>query len=80
MGEVPHYAYLVLRTFSSFPTEFAVLCHQAETNDICLLGDREGPSPLISKTSRVENVLMETLSLQIGFRLPIELFSRMYLY
>ena len=39
-GEVPHYAYLVLRIFPLFPTKIAVLCHHAETNDIVLSGGR----------------------------------------
>ena len=37
------------------------------------------PSPL-SKMNKVETFLMETLFLQIGFRLPSDAFSRMYLY
>jgi hypothetical protein len=45
-GEVPRYAYLVLRIFPPFPTGIAVLCHHAETNDFFLLGGRVGPSPL----------------------------------
>jgi hypothetical protein len=52
-GEVTNYAYLVLRIFPPFPTEIAVLCHHAETNDVFLLGGRVGLSPL-SKSNRVE--------------------------
>jgi len=72
--EVPHYAYLV-----PFPTEIIVLCHHVEENDIFLLGGRVGPSPL-TKMNRVETFLMETLVLQIGFRLPVDAFIKMYLY
>ena len=39
-GEVPHYAYPVLRICPPFPTEIPVLCHHADTNDILLLGGR----------------------------------------
>ena len=56
-----------------------VFCHHAETNDIFLHGGRVGPSPL-TKMNRVEIFLMETLVLQIGFRLPADAFRRMYLY
>ena len=66
-GEVPHYAYLVLRIFPPFPTEIEVLCHHAETNDIFLPSGRVGPSPL-TKVNKVEMFLIETLILQIGFR------------
>ena len=38
-----------------------------------------GPSP-ITRMGRVEIFLLETLVLQIGFRLPSDLFSHMYLY
>jgi hypothetical protein len=76
--EVPHYAYLVLRIVPPFPTEIAVLCDHAETNDIFLPRGRVGPSPL-SNMNRVEIFLICTLRLQIGFRLPAELFSGMYL-
>jgi hypothetical protein len=80
VGEVPHYAYLVLRVFPPFPTEIAFLCHHAETTYIFLPGDRVGPSPL-TKMSEVKICLMETLILQIGFRLlPFDALSRMYLY
>ncbi len=52
--EIPHFAYLVLRVYPPFPTEIAVLCHHAATNDIFLLGGRVGPSP-ITRMGRVEN-------------------------
>ncbi len=78
-GEVPHYAYLVLRIFPPFPTEIAVLCHHAETNDVFLLGGLVGLSPL-SKSPRVEIFIVETLLLQIGFKLPSDSFSRILLY
>jgi hypothetical protein len=78
-GEVPHYAYLVLRIFPPFPTEIAVLCHHAETNDIFLPGGRVGLSPL-SKSNKVEISQVETLLLQIGFKLPPDSFSRIFLY
>ncbi len=67
-GEVPHYACLVLRIVSPFPTEITILCHHAEANDIFLLGGRVGPS-LFSKLDKVDIFLLETLILQIGFRL-----------
>ena len=38
-----------------------------------------GSSPL-TNTNKVEISLVETLVLQIGFRLPSDLFSTMYLY
>jgi hypothetical protein len=57
-GEVPHYAYLVLRFFSLFPTEIAVLCHIAKTNDIFLPSDRVRLSPL-TKTNKVEIFFVE---------------------
>jgi hypothetical protein len=61
-------------------TEITALCHQAKTNNMFLPGGRLGPSPL-TKMNRVEIFLMETLVLQIGFRLlPADAFSRMYLY
>jgi hypothetical protein len=77
--EVPHYAYLVLRIFPPFPTEIAILCHHSETNDIILSGGRVGPSPL-TKMNKVEIFLLETLILQIGFKLPPDLFNTMYRY
>jgi len=46
VGEVSHYAYLVLKHFPPFPTEIEVLCHHAKRDDIFLLGGRVGPSPL----------------------------------
>ena len=64
MGEIPHYAYLVLIIFPPFPTEIAVLCHHAETNDIFLPSGRVEPSPL-SKMNRVEIFLIETLRVTI---------------
>ena len=42
-------------------------------------GGRVGPSPF-TKINKVEIFLLETLVLQIGFRLPFELSSTMYLY
>jgi len=77
--EVAHSACLVLRKFPPFPTEIADSCHHAEPNDIFLPGGRVGPSPL-TKIDRVEIFLMETLILHIEFRLPLETFSRMYVY
>ena len=65
--------------FPPFPTEIEVLFQHAETNTIFLLGGRVGPSPL-TKKNKVEIFLLETLVLQIGFRLPSELSSTMYLY
>jgi hypothetical protein len=62
MGEVLHYAYLVLRIFPPFPTEIAVLCHHAKTNDIFLPSGRVGPSPL-TQMNKVEIFLTETLIL-----------------
>jgi len=78
-GEIPHFAYPVLRVFPPFPTEIAILCHHAETYVIFLPGGRVGPSPL-TKINKVEIFLVETLVLKIGFRLPSDLFSTMYLY
>jgi len=78
-GEIPHFAYLVLRVFPPFPTKIAVLCHHAETNDIFLLGGRVRPST-ITKINKVEIFLAETLFLQIVFRLPFDLSRTMYLY
>jgi hypothetical protein len=78
-GEVFHYAYLVLRIFPLFPTKIVVLCHQAKTYDIFLRGGRVGPSPL-AKMNKVEIFLLETLVLQIGFRLSFDIFSTMCLY
>ena len=73
-GEVMHFAYLVLRLFLPFPTEIAVLCHHAETNYIFLPGGRVGPRPL-TKMNKVEIFPVETLVLQIEFRLPSDLLS-----
>jgi len=54
VGEVPHYAFLLLRNFPLVPTnESAVVCHHAKTNDSFLHGGRVGPSPL-TKMNRVE--------------------------
>jgi hypothetical protein len=69
----------VLRIFPPFPTEIAVPCHHAKTYDIFLLGGRVGLSP-IAKANKVEIFLVETLVLQIGFRLPSDFFITMYLY
>jgi len=78
-AETPHYAYLVLRVFPPFPTKNAILCHHAETNDIFLPYGRVGPSPF-TKMKKVEIFLVETLVLQIGFRLPPHPSSTMYLH
>jgi hypothetical protein len=78
-GEVPHYTYLVLTIFSPFPTEIAVLCHHAKTNYIFLPGGRVGPSPIV-RVNKVEIFLVETFLLQIGFRLPSDFSSTIYLY
>ena len=78
-AETPHFAYQVLRVFPPFPTEIAVLCHHAKTNNIFLLGGRVGPCPL-TKINKIEIILLETLVLQIGFRLPSDLSTTMYLY
>ena len=51
--ETPHFPYLVLTVFPPFPTNIAVLCHHAETNDICLPGGRVGPSSF-TKKNKVE--------------------------
>jgi hypothetical protein len=69
----------VLRVFPTFPTEIAVLYHHAETNDIFLPVGCVGPSP-ITRMNNVEIFLVETLLLQIGFRLPSNLCSTMYFY
>jgi hypothetical protein len=78
-AENSHFACLALRVFPPFPTEIAVLCHHAKTNDMFLPGGRVGPSPF-TKVNKTEIFLIETLVLQIGFRLPADLFSTMYLY
>jgi hypothetical protein len=44
-----------------------------------LLGGRVGPSPF-TKVNKTEIFLIETLVLQIGFRLPADLLSTMYLH
>jgi hypothetical protein len=69
----------VLRGFPPFPTKIAVLCHHAETNDIFLPGGRVGPSPF-TKMNKVEIFLVETLVLEIGFRLSPDLSNTMYSY
>ncbi len=79
VGEVPHYAYMMLIIFPPFPTEIVVLCHHAKINDIFLPSGRVGPSPL-TKTNMVEICMMEAVILHIGFRLPSDTFSKMYLY
>jgi len=78
-AEIPHFAYLALIVIPPFPREIAILCHHAETNDIFLLGGRVGPSPF-TKVNKVEIFLAETLVLKIGFRLPSDIRSTMYLY
>ncbi len=78
-GDVPHYAYLVLRIFPPFPTEIAVLCHHARTNDIFLCGGRVGPSS-ITRENKVEMFLVKVVVLQIGFRLPSDFSSTMCMY
>ncbi len=55
-GEVPHYAYLVLRIFQPFPTEIAVLCHHVERNYMFLPGGRVGPSPLTRASEESRNM------------------------
>ncbi len=77
--ETPHFAYLVLRVYPPFSTKIVLLCHHAETNDVFLPGDRVEPSP-ITRLNKVEIFLLETIVLQIGLRLPSDLFSTMYLY
>jgi hypothetical protein len=69
----------VLRICPPSPTEIEILCHHTKTNDIFLPGGRVGPSPL-TKMNMVEIFLVETLVLQIGFRLTSGLSSTMYLY
>ena len=66
-SEVPHYAYLVLRIFLTFPTKIGVLCHHAETNDVFMHGGRVEPIPF-TKTKRVEIFYLETLILHIRFK------------
>ena len=68
-----------LEFFHPFPTEIVVLHHHAKTNAIFLPGVRVGPSP-ITKMNKVEIFLVETIVVVIGFRLPSDLFSTMYLY
>ena len=69
-GEVPHYAYRVLRIFPPFPAEIAVLCHHAETNDMFLHGGRVGPSPF-TKMNRGEIFQLENLVSILGFDNPL---------
>ena len=69
----------MLRIFPPFPTEIAILCHHAETNDIFLLDGRVGSSP-ITRANKVELFLVETFVLRIGFRLPSNFSSTIYLY
>jgi hypothetical protein len=77
--EIPHFAYLVLRVVPPYPTEISILCHHAETNDIFLPGGRVKPSPF-TKMNKTEIFLVETLVLQLGFRLPSDHLSTMHLY
>jgi len=65
-GEIPEFASLVLRVFTPFPTEIAVLCHHAKTNDIFLHGGRVGPSSIM-KTNKVQIFLVETLENRLEF-------------
>ena len=65
-GEVPHYAYMVLRLFPPFTTEIALLYHHAITNDIFLHGGRVDPRPFM-RMKRVKIFLLETLTSHIGF-------------
>ena len=67
------------RVAPPFPTNNAILCHHAETNNIFLPGGRVGPITF-TKVNKVEIFLLETLVLQIGFRLPSDISSTMYLY
>jgi hypothetical protein len=78
-GEVPHYAYLLLTYFPPFPTEIAVLCHYVKTNYIILPCGHVGPSPF-TRVNKVELFLVETLVLQIRFRLPSYFSSTMVPY
>jgi len=78
-AETPHYTYLVLRVYPPFPTEIAILCHHAETNDNFLPGGRVGSSPF-TKMNKVEICLVETLVLHIVFRSNSDLSSTMYFY
>ena len=68
-AETSHFAYLVFIVFPPFPTEIAVLCHHAETNDIFLPGGLVGPSPFL-KVNKIEIFLVETIVLEIGLRFP----------
>ena len=70
-GKFSLYAYVVLRIFPPFPTKIVILRHRAETNDMFLPCGRVGPSPF-TKMNKVEIFLLETLILQIGFRLPFD--------
>jgi hypothetical protein len=57
--------YLMFKTFPF--TESVVMCHQAKSNDMFLPGSRVGPSPL-TKIYKVKICLLQTLTLQIGFK------------
>ena len=76
-AETPHFAYLVHRFFPPFPTKTSLLCHHAETNYVFLYGGPVGPSPF-TNINKIEILLLETLVLQIGFRLPSDLSITMY--
>jgi hypothetical protein len=67
--DIPHFAYLVLRVFPPFPPKIAVLCHHAETKDIFLPSGRVRSSP-ITKVDKVEVFILESVVLQIGYRIP----------
>jgi len=58
---------------------FFLLFHHAKTNDMFLPSGRVGPSP-ITRADKIEIFLVETLVLHIGFRLPSDFTSTMYLY
>ncbi len=59
-AETSHFTFLVIRVFSAFPTEIAVLCYHAQTNDIVLPDGRVAPSPL-TKVIKTEIFLIKKL-------------------
>jgi hypothetical protein len=79
-GEVPRYAYVMLRFSPPFPTQIAMVCHHTKTNYSFLHCGRVGPSPL-TKIKRVEIFLLETLIYSLGLDYPLTyLFNKMHLY